>query len=129
MSIHTPEQFAAIFDQLSTEVTWLHARWKLYRQLFAESPSRIDMLNECAAAIFYVIQDVLLGEVQVMLSKLTDPASSGKYDNLSLERLQIEVELLGQQALATQTRSISINCIRPAQLSGSGVTSALLTLI
>jgi hypothetical protein len=106
---HIPESIRPIFDELSTEVTWLHARWKLYRQLFAESDKRIDMLNECASTFFFVIQDVLLGEVQVTLSKLTDPARMGKHDNLSLERLQVDVDALGalgEQALATRTRAI-----------------------
>ena len=101
-----PNSVAEVYNELKSEVTWLHGRWICYRQLFAESARRIEMLNECAFAFFYVIQDVLLGEILVCLSKLTDPAMSGKHDNLSLEQLQTRLEIHGDKALALQTRSI-----------------------
>jgi hypothetical protein len=37
--------------------------WIVYGQLFTESERRIELLNECASAFFYIVQDVLLGEV------------------------------------------------------------------
>jgi len=101
-----PQSIRPLYDELCTEVVWLHARWKIYRQLFAESPKRIELLNECASTLFFVIKDLLIGEVQVTLSKLTDPASTGKKENLSLERLQAEIDALGDQALATHTQAI-----------------------
>ena len=101
-----PSPIAEVYEALKTEVTWLHGRWIVYRQLFAESERRIELLNECASAFFYIVQDVLLGEVQVSLSKLTDPASTGKLDNLSLEQLQKRLESHGDQSVAAQTRLI-----------------------
>jgi len=103
---NVPATIKGIFDELNTEVVWLHLRWKMYRQLFAESPKRIDLLNECAAAFFYVIEDVLIGEVQIMLSKLTDAAKTGRHDNLSLERLQEGIEALQAPALAQRMAKI-----------------------
>jgi hypothetical protein len=64
--------------------------------IFAESPKRIELLNEAAGTFFYIIQEVLLNEVQVCLSKLTDPAKSGKYNNLSLEQLQSQLNQHGE---------------------------------
>lgn len=101
-----PSEIDEIYEALKTEITWMHGRWIVYRQLFAESEKRIDLLNESASTFFYIIQDVLLGEIQVSLSKLTDPASSGKFDNLSLEQLQARVEAKGQQKLAVQLRQL-----------------------
>lgn len=83
-----PIEVSSVYDELRSEVTWLHARWICYRQLFAHSPKRIDLLNEAASTFFFIVQDVLLHEVQVTLSKLTDPARNGKNENLSLEQLQ-----------------------------------------
>ena len=35
----------SLYHALSSEVTWLHAKWGQYRILFAESGERIDLLN------------------------------------------------------------------------------------
>ena len=78
----------------------MHGRWICYRQLFASSPKRIEVLNECASVFFFIIQDVLFDEIQVSLSKLTDPVKTGKHENLSLENLQNHLELYGNSALA-----------------------------
>lgn len=83
-----PIPVAEVYEELKNEVTWLHGRWIIYGQLFGKSERRIEMLNDCASAFFFIVQNVLLGEVQVALSKLTDPATTGKHENLSLEQLQ-----------------------------------------
>jgi hypothetical protein len=103
---NVPLQFIAIYDELRSEITWLHGRWLTYRELFAENSQRIELLNECAGTFFYIIQEVLLDEVQVCLSKLTDPASSGKHENLSLEQLQAQLQRYGDPALAAKCRII-----------------------
>jgi len=99
-----PTQIRDVYDQLRTEITWLHGRWIIYRQLYGTSEKRIDLLNESAAAFFYIVQDVLLGEIQVSLSKLTDPARTGAHENLSLELLQSRLETVGDTGLAGKTR-------------------------
>lgn len=99
-----PSDIDEIFQELKTEVTWLHARWIMYRQLFAQSPKRIDLLNECASTFFYTIQDVLIGDVQIALSKLTDPPRTGANENLSLEQLQERVEKQGEPNLQASLR-------------------------
>lgn len=101
-----PSEIDEVYGKLKTEITWMHGRWMVYRQLFAESEKRIDLLNESAPTFFYIIQDVLLGEIQVSLSKLTDPARSGKFDNLSLEQLQMRVKANGQPQLAARLRQL-----------------------
>jgi len=101
-----PSQIAEVFQELEGEIQWLYARWIIYRQLFASSERRIDLLNESASVFFYIVQDVLLGEVQVALSKLTDSARSGKDDNLSLEQLQSRVEVQCEQKLAATLRKL-----------------------
>jgi len=100
-----PTSIAEVYGPLSTEVTWLHGRWICYRQLFAGSAHRIDLLNECASNFFLIIQDVLIDEVQVCLSKLTDPATTGKHENLSFEQLQARLEKYGDAKLAANNRA------------------------
>jgi hypothetical protein len=101
-----PADIDEIFHELKTEITWLHARWIMYRQLFANSPQRIDLLNECASTFFYTIQDVLIGEVQIAMSKLTDRARTVRHENLSLEQLQERVENHGETGLQPTLRKI-----------------------
>ena len=81
-----------IFEELKNEISLLHAKWKIYRQLFGYSERRIELLNACASTCFRIIKDALLGEIQITLCKLTDPASSRKDENLSLEQLQKRFE-------------------------------------
>lgn len=101
-----PPNVDEVFQELSTEVTWLHARWIIYRQLFAHSSKRIDLLNECASTFFYTIQDILIGDVQITLSKLTDPPRTMGNENLSLEQLQERVEDQGEIELQNSLRRI-----------------------
>lgn len=103
--IPLPPSIAEVYKALSNEVTWLHGRWICYRQLFAVSERRVDMLNECAATFFFIIQDVLIDEVQVCLSKLTDPAQTARHQNLSLEQLQARLEQHGDPDLAMRNRA------------------------
>lgn len=99
-----PPEVAPVYDELRSEVTWLHGRWICYRQLYAESPKRIELLDESAGTFFYILQDLLFDEVQVTLSKLTDPAKTGKFENLSLEQLQALLQAHGDTTLAQQCR-------------------------
>lgn len=98
-----PKDVDKVYEELKTEITWLHGRWIVYRQIFAKSEKRIDLLNECASVFFYIIQEVLIGDVLISLSKLTDRARSGRFDNLSLEQLWALLDAHGDQTLAAQT--------------------------
>lgn len=82
-----PEPLKSHWETLDEQTIWLHGRWKIYRQLFGSSPERIEVLNESAGAFFYTIEIVLMNDVQLTLSKLADPASTGGRQNLTLESL------------------------------------------
>src|SRR5205814_2375279 len=58
------------------------------------------------STFFFIIQDVLIDEVQVSLSKLTDPAKTGKHENLSLEQLQTRLDNHADATLAASNRKI-----------------------
>lgn len=76
-----------IFDALKYEVTDLHLRWKIYRQLYATSEEAIALLNASGSNVFYLMQFLLLDDCSLRLSKLTDPAAQGKFENLSVQQL------------------------------------------
>lgn len=71
-----PPNVQPLWNVLQQEVIGLHAYWKNYRQLFGTSEARVDLLNECASTFFFIIQDALLADVQLSLSKLADPAQT-----------------------------------------------------
>ena len=89
-----PESMKDLFSELKNEILWLHARWKIYRQLFAHSARRIDLLNQSARVFFIIVHTTLLDEIQISFGKITDPALTGKHENLSLDQLQERVEVL-----------------------------------
>lgn len=102
-----PTEIESVYKELQSRVTWLHGRWICYRQLYAASQKRIDLLNESGGTFFFIVQEVLYDEVQVTLSKLTDPATSQKrFENLSLEQLQGRLEILGDPNLAVACRKL-----------------------
>ena len=104
-----PESIKEIFDELKNEITSLHARWKIYRQLYGHSPDRIPLLNRCAPTFFFFIHGVLIDELQLSIGKLTDPARTGKNENLSLKKLHEQVKELGDEKLSSKLNDILVD--------------------
>lgn len=91
-----PSEFGvAVIDDvwraIDYEVTWLHGRWAIYRQLYGTSEARVNVLNRSAGTFAMMLQDVLLNDVQLGLAKLGDPASTRvkgeEVENLTLRNL------------------------------------------
>lgn len=85
-----------MWAEIDRETTWLHGRWMIYRQLYGTSEQRVDLLNECAGTFANVLQNVLLHDVQLSLSKLGDPAGHGARTNLTLEALREALVTAGE---------------------------------
>jgi hypothetical protein len=84
-------------------VIWLHGRWSMYEQLFGTSEARIDVLNKVAPTFFSTLQSVLLDEVQLTLSRLSDPERSGRRQNVTLETLMNAIAALPDPASVPRT--------------------------
>lgn len=91
-----PITIQRLFDEIHYEVSILHDHWQIYRQLFAHSRHRIDLLNENASTFFEVIHEVLYDDVQLRISKLMDSSTSSGYENMSLKAL---LEAVDDQSL------------------------------
>jgi hypothetical protein len=80
-----------VWQAIDYEVTWLHGRWAIYRQLYGTSEARVEILNRSAGTFAHMLQDVLLDDVQLGLAKLGDPAVSrikgAMVENLTLSNL------------------------------------------
>jgi hypothetical protein len=90
-----PASLHDIFGRLRHLYLILRLKWKVYRQLFGTDKERIDLLNNIAPTAFWVWQETLSDEMDLALSRLTDPKESGKgkkkFDNLTLEKLIDEI--------------------------------------
>lgn len=96
-----PSETKAVFEALQDEVIWLHAKWNIHRQLFGTSEERINLLNDFGPDLFQIVYDSLLHDVFLTLTRLTDPATTFKKHNLSLERLTKMIEASGHNELLT----------------------------
>jgi len=82
-----PEEIAKIYEPLSDELIWVHAKWQMYREVFGRNEETIDLLNKSAGAFFGIYQEVLLHDVMLGICRILDPEKTGPKDNLTLERL------------------------------------------
>jgi hypothetical protein len=81
-------ELGPVYNILFNDVYWLHAKWAQYRQLFARSERRIDLLNETAGYFSHIIQSTLFEDVVLGLVRLTDRIQTGNQQkNLTLQSL------------------------------------------
>jgi hypothetical protein len=95
-----PAEVQELWAELSSDVVWLHGRWKIYRQLFGTSKERVDLLNETASTFAWMLQDLLLHDVQLAISKIGDPPGRANNKNLTLKRLQMALRDAGETEVA-----------------------------
>lgn len=99
-----PPTLQPVFEQLSNQTSWLHVRWKLYRQLYGTNQRRVDLLNECAQVVFNVMQFALLDDVVLTLYRLAGPRQSKGKENMCLAQLVDGVRKCGHLELAVQLK-------------------------
>ncbi len=80
-------QLGPLYHALYNEVAWLHAKWLQYRQLYAQSPERITLLNDVSGFFFRIVHEVFRKDVILHFARLTDPPESVGKANLTLRRL------------------------------------------
>ncbi|MEZ8782601.1 hypothetical protein AB6D77_08100 [Vibrio splendidus] len=89
-----------IFKRLKDEVNEVHFRWVVYRQVYAQGPKEIELLNKNGAYFFYVAQHLFMDNVALSFSKLTDPNKQRSNENLSLKQLTVLANDSGDLELA-----------------------------
>src|SRR5689334_5852673 len=97
----TDTEFIAFDDirlRIGNELAILNDAWSQYTFLFA-SPSHVEILNACARWHFATTQRLLLREVILGISRLTDPPSQGKNQNLVLATIVQDPALETRPAL------------------------------
>jgi len=101
-----PEPLAQDFERLSEDVVWLHARWTLYKQLFAVSQERVNLLNRTADELFYTIQQVLWDDLILTMCKLFDRPQDGGKKNLVLAGLMSHLNSDKYKSLKEKLQSL-----------------------
>lgn len=89
------------YDLLQNEVGALRYRLGEYVALFVSSRERIDLLNAVAGVFFRMLSETLWGDMLMHLGRITDPATQGRFVNLSLERLSQTVDASYKPAVMT----------------------------
>ena len=92
-----------IFTRIKKEIINLHGEWTVYRQLYGTNERRIDLLNASAPYFFHTVQLVLLDDIALTLSKLTDPKKYSGYENLSLKQLIERIDNSQNKSLIDDT--------------------------
>ena len=86
-----PGPVAEVHEGLRSVIITAHFRWNLLIQLFG-SIDRVKLLYRFADVLFNEMKQALLADVLLKLSQLTDRATMGRNENLSLFRLSEVVE-------------------------------------
>ncbi len=102
------EELGASFYELYRKLVEIHVLWQQYRQLFGDDPATIHLLNRTSGLFFKIVQDELWDSVLLGISRMTDPPTTGKKKNLTIQslptmisdtKLQGEVQELCDKAL------------------------------
>lgn len=78
-----------VFRKLSNHVAELHYLWNLYLEVFGGDKEQMALLNNSGAHFFYLTQRLILENVALTFSKLTDPNRQGQNENLSLKQIHV----------------------------------------
>jgi hypothetical protein len=100
-----PESIAAAHRPVWNEIVLLHARWHQWKTLFASERASVDILNATAPIFFAHVQQVLVSDVLLGLSRLFDPPVMGTKENASLRWVLDAVKEDGRNTLAEKLES------------------------
>lgn len=78
-----------LLSKLTNQVTELHHRWMIYREVYASSSEDIELINRHGPNFFHYTQHLMLDNIALTFSKLTDPNSQRKNLNLSLKQFHV----------------------------------------
>jgi hypothetical protein len=76
-----------LFSVINSELTWLHAIWELFIQLYGTNDEHYEIMNSTAPLFFSIIKTVLFNEFALTLNRLTDKRTTSGQKNSSLEQL------------------------------------------
>jgi hypothetical protein len=81
-----PEQFRDVFMWLCQDLASLQRKWDFYLELFSIKENA-ELLSDLAPTSFNIIFESLQCEITMSICRLSDPPSSMRQENLSLQTL------------------------------------------
>jgi hypothetical protein len=94
-----PDSARHLYELLARDMIELNARWNMYKQIYLDSPSRIALLEKSGSVFFGRLQRMLLSDVVLGITRLSDPPHQNKFENQSLLRLGEELLPRGSDQL------------------------------
>ena len=76
-----------VLNAVNDQVIQLSFRWKIFCQLFDSGPENVELLNKSGSNVFGLFQRLILDDVMISLSRLTDPDKSFGNDNASVRNI------------------------------------------
>lgn len=80
------QELGASFYELYRKLVELHVLWQQC-QLFGDDPDTVHLLNRTSGLFFKIVQEELWDSVLLGVSRMTDPPTTGKKKNLTIQSL------------------------------------------
>lgn len=85
-------QIGLLFSHLDEEVAQLFYRWKICHQLFGSGKENLNLLNQSGSNVFALLHGLIIENVFLTLSRLTDPERIRSHENLGIRSLLARLE-------------------------------------
>ena len=77
-------------NAVNNQLIQISYRWKIFRQLFDSGQENIDLLNKSGSNVFELMQRLILDDVMMTLSRLTDREKSSGGENASIKNVVVK---------------------------------------
>ena len=91
------EHFAGLWNELALA----HYKWAVFLQMFGDE-TNFDLYDNTAPGFFDICHTLFLDDALMAVSRITDPANTGRLENLTVQRLINDVTSAGHADLAAR---------------------------
>ena len=99
------DELKEAFEKAQQELTHLYYRWIMFVQMFGGNAHRIDVINRTSSNLLMEFHWLVLDNMVLSLSKLTDPAGMRGNSNLSLPYLIDEIEKTDKKDIVPELKA------------------------
>src|SRR3954468_14594862 len=100
-----PAAMGSVFQGFLDEYSIVRAKWRLYERLFA-APESIELLNRHGAHAFGLIEDLLIKDLILCITRMTNQSKASWGDPANLATLLIDLAAYKQMALVKRLTAI-----------------------
>src|SRR3954454_4324309 len=100
-----PAAMGEVFRGFLREYRVVRVKWRLYERLFATAES-VDLLNRHGAHAFGLIEDLLIKDVVLCITRMLNPSKASWGDPANLATLLIDLAAYKQMALVKRLTAI-----------------------